>query len=241
MNHLKRTIILALLQRVLLTKKVLKVNLHHTKNNLPDENYDQSFHLNHTDYNEVYKIITNLNNDCSSGHNNIPVRYLKPIAEYPTSGMVHIINTSIDQGIFPKQWKTSRVCPIPKTDNLTSIKNYRPISVLSVLSKVYERVILNQLCSFTETQNFYNINLSGFRKRHSTNMLLLKLRYDIRTATNRSEVILSILIDYTKTFDTIDHCILLKKLQKINFEKDTIKIFCIYFFERYQYVQIEDK
>ena len=72
-------------------------------------------------------------------------------------------------------------------------------------------------------------------------MLLLKLRYDIRTATNRSDVILSILIDYTKTFDTIDHCILLKKLQKINFEKDTIKIFCIYLIERYQYVQIEDK
>ena len=240
MNHLKRTIILALLQRVLLTKKVLKVNLHHTKNNLPDENYDQSFHLNHTDYNEVYKIITNLNNDCSSGHNNIPVRYLKPIAEYPTSGMVHIINTSIDQGIFPKQWKTSRVCPIPKTDNLTSIKNYRPISVLSVLSKVYERVILNQLCSFIETQNLYNINQSGFRKGHSTNTLLLKLRDDIRTAMNRSEVTLSILIDYPKAFDTIDHRILLEKLQNMNFVKN-IKIICSYLIERYQYVQIEYK
>ena len=65
--------------------------------------------------------------------------------------MVHIINTSIDQEIFPKQWKISRVCLIPKTDNPTSIKDYRPISVLSVLSKVHERVILNQLCSFIET------------------------------------------------------------------------------------------
>ena len=135
MNHLKRTIILALLQRVLLTKKVLKVNLHHTKNNLPDENYDQSFHLNHTDYNEVYKIITNLNNDCSSGHDNILVRYLKPVAEYIISPMVHIINTSVDKEIFRKQWKISRVCSIPKTDNPTSIKDYRPISVLSVFQK----------------------------------------------------------------------------------------------------------
>ena len=109
--------------------------------------------------------------------------------------MVHIINTLIDQEIFPKQWKISRVCPIPKTDNPTSIKDYRPISVLSVLSKVYERVILNQLCSFIETQNLYNINQSGFRKGHSTNTLLLKLRDDIRTAMNRSEVTLSILID----------------------------------------------
>ena len=123
--------------------------------------------------------------------------------------MVHIINTSIDQEIFPKQWKISRVCPIPKTDNPTSIKDYRPISVLSVLSKVYEHVILDQLCSFIETQNFYNINQSGFRKGHSTNTLLLKLRDDIRIAMNKSEVTLSILIEYSKALDTIDNRILL--------------------------------
>ena len=173
-------------------------------------------------------IKSSLKSDCSSGHNNIPVLYLKPV--------VHIINTSIDQEIFPKQWKISRVCPIPKTDNPTSIKDYRPISVLSVLSKVYERVILNQLCSFIETQNLYNINQSGFRKGHSTNTLLLKLRDDIRTAMNRSEVILSILIDYSKAFDTIDHRILLEKLQNMNFAKNTIKIICSYIIE-YQYVK----
>ena len=135
-------------------------------NDLPYENYDQSFHLNHTNYDEVYKIITNLKNDCSSGHDNIPVLYLKPVTEYITSPMVHIINTWIDQKIFPKQWKISRGFPIPKTDNPTSNKDYRPISVLSVLSKVYKRVIFNQLCSFIETQNLYNINQSGFGKGH---------------------------------------------------------------------------
>ena len=57
----------------------------------------------------------------------------------------------------------------PKTDNPTSIEDYRPILVLSVLSKVYERVILNQLCSVIETQNLYNINQSGFREGYSTN------------------------------------------------------------------------
>ena len=113
----------------LTNKENTKSNLTSLLNNLPDENYDQS------NDNEVYKIITNLKNDCSSGHGNILVRYLKPVAEYITSPMVHIINTSIDQEIFPKQWKISRVCPIPKTDNPTSIKDYRPISVLSVFQK----------------------------------------------------------------------------------------------------------
>ena len=140
---------------------------------------------------------------------------------------MHIINTSIDQEIFPKQWKISRVCPIPKTDNPTSIKDYRPISVLSVLSKVYERVILNQLWSFIKTQNLYSINQSGFRKGHSTNTLLLKLRDDIRMAMNRSEVALSILIDYSKAFDSIDNRILLEKLQNMNLAKNTIKFFVV--------------
>ena len=110
-----------------------------------------------------------------------------------------------------------------------------------MLSKVYERVILDQLCFFIETQNLYNINQSGFRKGHSTNTLLLKLRDDIRTAMSRSEVTLSILIDYAKAFDTIDHRILLEKLEIMNSAKNTIKIICSYLIERYQYVQIEDK
>ena len=141
--------------------------------------------------------------------------------------MVHIINTSIDQEIFPKQWKISRVCPIPKTDNPTSIKDYQPISVFSILSKVHERVILNQLCSFIETQNLYNIDQSGLRKGHSTNTLLLKLRNNIRTAMKKSEVTLSILIDYPKAFDTIDHRIVLEKLQNMNFVKKLLKLLVV--------------
>ena len=141
--------------------------------------------------------------------------------------MVYIINTSMIKKFSPKQWKTSRVCLIPKTDNPTSTKDYRLISVLSVLSKVYERVILNQLWSFIKTQNLYSINQSGFRKGHSTNTLLLKLRDDIRMAMNRSEVALSILIDYSKAFDSIDNRILLEKLQNMNLAKNTIKFFAV--------------
>ena len=85
----------------------------------------------------------------------------------------------------------------------------------------------------------YNINQSGFRKGHSTNTLLLKLRDDIRTAMNRSEVTISILIGYSKAFDTIDHRILLEKLQNMNFEKNAFKIIFSYLIERY--LQIEDK
>ena len=84
-------------------------------------------------------------------------------------------------------------------------------------------------------------NTKPFRKGHTTNTLLLKVRDEIRTAMNRSEVTLSVLTDHSKEFDTIDHRILLEKLQNMNFAKNTIKIICSYLIERYQYLQIKDK
>lgn len=118
--------------------------------NLPDQGRNNEFKINHTTYEEINKIINGLKNDCSSGFDDIPIRYIKPVAECLISPIVEVINSSIDQKIFPQQWKTARVCPLPKTDTPTKVNDYRPISVLPVMSKIYERVILNQLCTYIE-------------------------------------------------------------------------------------------
>ena len=218
---------------------------YNTESRLPNRiqiNENQnSFRIEHTTYNEVNKILNSLKNDCSSGADNIPVRYVKPVADYITFPLVHIINTCIDQSTFPKQWKIARVCPIPKIEIPNCPKDYRPISVLPVLSKTYERVILKQLCYFIEEHNLYNETQSGFRKGHSTNTLLLKFRDDIKKAMKRSEVTLSILIDYSKAFDTIDHGTLLRNLCKMNFSSSSVEIISSYLHDRHQFVQIEDK
>ena len=135
----------------------------------------------------------------------------------------------------------ARVCPIPKIDSPIKIKDYRPISVLPVLSKVFERVILAQLCKFIEDKALYHQTQSGFRKGHSTSTLLVKLRDDIKKAMAKSEVTLSILIDYSKAFDTIDHSSLLLKLRDMNFSIDSLQLLSSYLRDRKQYVQVEDK
>lgn len=109
------------------------------------------------------------------------------------------------------------------------------------MSKIYERVILNQLCTYIEQRHLYKTTQSGFRKGHSTSTLLLKLRNDIRTAMSKSEITLAILIDNSKAFDTIDHGILLKKLHNLNFSRDSLEILSSYLSNRYQYVQIDDQ
>ena len=124
---------------------------------------------------------------------------MKPVVDDVTSPLVHIINTCIDNRVFPTTWKIARVCPVPKVDHAKDVTEFRPISILCILSRVYERVI-SQLCHFLEVKAKYNHTQSGFRKGHSTTTLLLKLRDDIQRAMNTSEVTLGILLDYSKAF-----------------------------------------
>ena len=100
-------------------------------NRVPDSN---AFTINYTTYDEVQMIILNLRNNCSSGHDNIPVKFLKLVVDQITSPIAHIISTSIDKKIFPDSWKVARVCPIPKIDNPVTVTDFRPISILPVLS-----------------------------------------------------------------------------------------------------------
>ena len=150
------------------------------------------------------------------------MRFIKPVSDHLISPLVHIINNSIDKKIFPNSWKIARVCPIPRVDKTTSVKDFRPISVLPILSKVYERVILQQLRDIIEKEYLYTTTQSGFRKGHSTTTNLLKIRDDIKRAMSKSEVTLAILIDFSKSIDTSHHNILLEKLLKFNFSPQAI-------------------
>ena len=113
-----------------------------------------------------------------------------------TSPIIHIINTSIDKDIFPDFWKVARVYLVPEIDNPVTAKDFRPISFLPVLSKLYERIILSQLINYVEKSTVCNSTQSGFHKSHSTTTPLLKLRNDIQKALNRNEITILILIDY---------------------------------------------
>ena len=102
--------------------------------------------------------------------------------------MFNIINNCIDKKDFPTAWRVARVCPIPKIDNSIDVTKYRPILVLCILSKVFERVILTQLCNYIEVKASYILTKSGLYKGHFTSTLSLKLRDDIKRAMNTSEV-----------------------------------------------------
>ena len=110
-------------------------------NTISEETGLETFKIKHTNDIEVRKIILEIKNDCSTGDDGIPIRYIKPVVDDITSPVVNIIINCIDKNDFPTAWKIARVCPIPKIDNPIDVTKYRPISVLCILSKVFERVI----------------------------------------------------------------------------------------------------
>ena len=128
-----------------------------------------SFKLQKVIQNDVLKSLKLLRNDCSTGYDNIPVSFIKQITEY----IAFIINNLIEESKFPDQklliWKIARINPIPKITNPTELKDYRLISILSILSKVYEKQK-----NFIETQQVYNKHQSGYRKTHSTATIFSK-------------------------------------------------------------------
>ena len=164
---------------------------------------------------EVSKCIKTLRNDCSTGYDNIPVSFIKPVAEYLESPLTFIINNFIVTSTFPGIWKIARISPIPKIVNPSQLKDYRPISILPILSKIYEKLVLQQMTEFIEKQLIYHKHQSGYRKNHSTTTLLMKLYDDIKTSMSKSEITIAIFADYSKAFVTIDFYTLIQKKKYI--------------------------
>ena len=119
--------------------------------------------------------------------------------------------------------------------------DYRPISILPILSKVFERLILQQLTDHIERKAIYLEYQSGFRKSHSTITLLLKLKDDIKAAMSRSEVTIAVFADFSKAFDTVDYRILLRHLSNLGFSNQTLLLIGDYLMNRKQFVQIDDR
>ena len=130
--------------------------------------------------------------------------FIKPVIEFSVSSPTFAINNYMGTNNFPDAWKTARISPITKTIQPAELKDYRPVSILPVLSKGYEKLLLQQLAVFIERESVYHQYHSGYTKNHSTATLLLKLHDVIKKAMKSSEVTIAIFTDYSKAFDTID-------------------------------------
>ena len=162
---------------------------------------------------EVLKYLRNLKRKCATGIDNIPSCFLKDVAFVIAKPLTYIVNISLKNGTLPNELKKARVNPIYKSGSRKSFDNYRPISVLPILSKIFEKCVYRQLVNHLENNNLLSKFQFGFRSRRSTEIAATFFTDHIRSAMDEGKYTGAIYIDLGKAFDTISHSILLKTLQ----------------------------
>ena len=160
---------------------------------------------------EVRNIIHSLKNS-SAGHDEFPTFVGKLCVDSYIKPLTFLINSSLRTGVFPSELKLARVVPIFKAGDSSALTNYRPISVLTFFTKVFEKIVYNKLFNFISDNNILYDHQYGFRKGRSTQQAIITLVDRITKSQDIVDVVITLLIDLKKAFDTIDHRILLRKL-----------------------------
>ena len=176
---------------------------------------------------QIREIINSLNNS-SPGHDELPPIVAKACMDGFIEPITYLINESLTSGVFPSELKLARVVPIFKSGDPSLLTNYRPISVLSFFSKIFGKIVYNIVSDFLcDNEVLYDYQF-GFRSRHSTQQALITLVDRITKSQDMSNIVISLLIDLKKAFNTVHHRILLRKLYAYG-----IRGIFIYLFESY--------
>ena len=184
---------------------------------------------------EMNKIISSLKNG-APGYDDINASVLKLISSCVASPLVYLCNKSLAQGIFPNELKLANVLPLYKADDPFVFNNYRPVSLLCVLSKVFEKVMHNSLIVYLETYKILVHYQFGFSKNHSSYMALMSLMDKLIFSLENKKHVIGLFLDFSKAFDIVDHDIMLRKLSYFGIRGNALKWFESNLRGRQQYV-----
>ena len=187
---------------------------------------------------EIQNEIKKLNPSKTCGPHSIPINLLQLVRDYLSKPLEILFNYSFETGVVPDKFKIARVIPIFKNGKKSCTNNYRPISLLSVFNKILEKLMYKRLISFVNTYDILNDNQFGFRSGHSTTQATLLITDKIQKAIEKKEYSCGIFLDLSKAFDTVNHHILIDKLQHYGIRGVAKDWFISYLNDRKQFVSI---
>ena len=187
---------------------------------------------------EIAKIIDGLDITKSTGPNGIPVFLMKTFKDFFSYWLSKLVNICFETGSFPDILKTAKVIPLHKKDSKLDHINYRPISLLSVFSKIYEKLIYSRIYSYLDKNNLIYSKQFGFRGGYSTNHAIISITEHIRNLLDNGEFVCGVFIDLEKAFDTVHHDILCDKLKYYGLRGKVNDLLKSYLSNRKQFVTI---
>ncbi|XP_063381206.1 uncharacterized protein LOC134667714 [Cydia fagiglandana] len=195
----------------------MEENESHKPDNFRKDNIkfnSSTIYLKPTDQFEITKVIKSLRNSKSCGYDELMTSVIKENAEVLALPLSHLINLSMMQGTFPDKLKISIIKPVFKKGDKRHSDNYRPIALIPIISKVFERVMYSRMLNFFDRFDVLSNRQFGFRKNRSTTSAILELLEDIAESREKRLPVTAIFMDMSKAFDYVQHNILLDKLHK---------------------------
>ena len=196
------------------------------------------FFLSPTDPKEVSDMIDNLDDKKSPGPKGIPIFLLKRFKDFFSFWLSKLINLSFETGVFPDVLKFAKITPLHKKESKLDFHNYRPISLLSVYSKIFEKIIYSRVYNYLVKFNLIYSKQFGFRRNHSCNHAIISLTEHVKKLLDDGEIVCGVFVDLEKAFDTVHHEILCDKLNAYGLRGKINDLFKSYLDNRKQYVSL---
>ncbi len=187
---------------------------------------------------EVLNEINKLNPRKSPGPDGIGAKLIQLCPDIFADNLSIIYNKSIQEGVYPVDMKIAKVIALYKKGSHVLPDNYRPISLLSIFDKIFEKLLCRRLLKYLELNNYIYKFQFGFRNKHSTTFALIDCVDNLRYLLDNENYVLGLFVDFRKAFDTVDHEILLNKLEHYGIRGQTNDLFRSYLTGRKQYCVI---
>lgn len=192
------------------------------------EDLPSSFNITQADQNKFHKGIGHLNGSKAKDIFDLDASLIKKRSTTLLQPISYLVNLSIKNCEFPQSFKSAVVTPIFKSGAVDEACNYRPISIVPVISKVLEELVAEQLMIYLEENKSLNTKQFGFRPKHSTEMAVCHFSEMINSSLDQSNCVGEVFLDFRKAFDTVNHLGLIRKLKQFNFSKQALNWFKSY-------------
>ena len=217
---------------------IKKYQIHPSIIIIKEKLHTSPFSFKQISHEELEREINNLNVKKSSTFQNIPTKLLKDTSDVFSDFLLKIINTEINNSNFPDKIKLADITPVLKKGDATSTKNYRPLVCCPQFQKYSKKLMYKQI--FTHIEKYLSPHLCGYRTGFSTQHALLSFIESLKMTLDRQGFGGAILMDLSKAFDTINHDLLLAKLEAYGFSKNALKLIHNYLTNRWQRTKINN-